>query len=93
VELVVSLVAPRRLQIKIAPENLEALYELSPLQQGMLYHSRYTAEPEVYLLQLGCTLHGALDLAAFERAWQQGTGASPCRSRSRTGARRRPRKR
>ncbi len=37
----------------------------------MLYHSRYTAESEVYFMQLSCGLKGDLDPAAFERAWQQ----------------------
>ncbi|HYH46774.1 MAG TPA: amino acid adenylation domain-containing protein, partial [Thermoanaerobaculia bacterium] len=37
----------------------------------MLYHSRYTTDPEVYFLQLSCRLDGELDRAAFERAWQQ----------------------
>jgi amino acid adenylation domain-containing protein len=37
----------------------------------MLYHSRYTAEAEVYFMQLSCGLEGDLDPAAFERAWQQ----------------------
>ncbi len=37
----------------------------------MLYHSRYTQDAEVYFLQLACRLDGALDPAAFERAWQQ----------------------
>jgi amino acid adenylation domain-containing protein len=37
----------------------------------MLYHSRYTTDPEVYFLQLSCRLDGDLDAAAFERAWQQ----------------------
>jgi amino acid adenylation domain-containing protein len=37
----------------------------------MLYHSRYTAETEVYFMQWSCRLEGDLDPAAFERAWQQ----------------------
>ena len=37
----------------------------------MLYHSRYTAEPEVYFTQFSCTLEGDLDRDAFARAWQR----------------------
>ncbi len=53
------------------PENLEALYELSPLQQGLFFHSRYASEPEVYFSQTRCTLEGPLDAGALERAWRK----------------------
>ncbi len=53
------------------PENLEALYELSPLQQGLFFHSRYAREPEVYFSQTRCTLEGPLDDAALEQAWRK----------------------
>jgi amino acid adenylation domain-containing protein len=52
------------------PDNIEAIYPLSPMQQGMLFHSLYTPESGVYFEQLCFTLHGDLDVAAFERAWQ-----------------------
>ncbi len=52
------------------PDTIEAIYPLSPMQQGMLFHSLYTPESGVYFEQLCFTLHGALDIAAFERAWQ-----------------------
>ncbi|HEX9942665.1 MAG TPA: amino acid adenylation domain-containing protein [Thermoanaerobaculia bacterium] len=53
------------------PADFEALYELSPLQQGMLFHSRYSEEPEVYFTQFSCTLQGPLDIEAFAAAWQR----------------------
>lgn len=52
------------------PDNIETIYPLSPMQQGMLFHSLYTPESGVYFEQLCFTLHGDLDVAAFERAWQ-----------------------
>ncbi len=52
------------------PDTIEAIYPLSPMQQGMLFHSLYTPESGVYFEQLCFTLHGDLDIAAFERAWQ-----------------------
>ncbi len=52
-------------------KNLEAVYPLSPMQQGMLFHSLQAPESGVYFEQLVCSLHGALDTAAFARAWQQ----------------------
>ncbi|MBD2002946.1 MULTISPECIES: non-ribosomal peptide synthetase [Cyanophyceae] len=52
-------------------ENLQDIYELSPAQQGILFHSLYTPESGVYFLQLHYTLQGYLDVSAFEQAWQK----------------------
>ncbi len=51
-------------------ENLENLYPLSPLQQGILYHSLAAQGPPVYVTAISCRLRGELDEAAFKRAWQ-----------------------
>lgn len=51
--------------------NIEDLYELSPMQQGMLFHSLYSPESEVYFEQLVCTLKGQLNLPSFQKAWQK----------------------
>ncbi|MFW9261611.1 amino acid adenylation domain-containing protein [Nostoc sp. CALU 546] len=50
--------------------NIEDLYELSPMQQGMLFHTLYAPESEVYFEQLLCTLSGELNFSAFVQAWQ-----------------------
>ncbi len=50
--------------------NIETAYALSPMQQGMLFHSLYAPESGVYHEQLTCTLVGELNVTAFERAWQ-----------------------
>lgn len=52
------------------PENLEDLYELSPLQQGMLFDHLYAPKSGVYFIQTHFTLKGKLQPAAFEQAWQ-----------------------
>src|SRR6266850_2011945 len=52
-------------------ENLEDLYELSPMQQGMLFHTIYAPESGVYFEQSIFTIKGEFDEAAFERAWQR----------------------
>ena len=52
-------------------ENLEDLYELSPMQQGMFFHSLYAPGSGVYLEQSLLTIEGELDHAAFQRAWQR----------------------
>jgi amino acid adenylation domain-containing protein len=50
---------------------MEAIYPLSPMQKGMLFHTIYAPESGVYFQQLKCTLAGGLEVAALNRAWQQ----------------------
>jgi hypothetical protein len=52
-------------------ENIEDIYELSPVQQGILFHSLYAPELKLYFIQVSFTVHGHFNLAAFDRAWQQ----------------------
>jgi amino acid adenylation domain-containing protein len=51
-------------------KNIESIYPLSSMQQGMLFHTLYAPESGVYVEQLSCTLNGYLDIPAFEQAWQ-----------------------
>ena len=54
-------------------EDIEAIYPLSPVQQGMLFHSNFSRNSSVYVEGLHFQLHGALNIAAFKHAWQQVT--------------------
>ena len=45
------------------------VYPLSPMQQGMLFHSLYEPQAQAYINQLRVDIQG-LDLLAFGRAWQ-----------------------
>jgi natural product biosynthesis luciferase-like monooxygenase protein/non-ribosomal peptide synthase protein (TIGR01720 family) len=50
-------------------------YPLSPMQQGLLFHSVYEdAESSLYTLRFRGYLEGALDVEAFRRAWQTVVG-------------------
>src|SRR5690349_9479238 len=51
--------------------EIEDIYPLTPLQQGLLFHALYDPESQVYFGQMSCTLHGDLNVAAFQRAWQR----------------------
>lgn len=52
-------------------KNIEDIYPLSPMQQGMLFHSLYAPKSGMYVEQLSLKLHGNLDIAAFKLAWQE----------------------
>ena len=51
--------------------NIEDIYPLSPMQQGMLFHSLAAPESGEYFQQMTWTFHGHLEIPAFEQAWQQ----------------------
>ena len=52
--------------------NIEDIYPLSPMQQGILYHSLSSKASE-YFQQVHWTFRGSLNITAFEQAWQQVT--------------------
>lgn len=52
-------------------KNIDSTYPLSPVQQGMLFHTLLTPKSGVYFNQVLYTLTGCLQKAAMQRAWQQ----------------------
>ena len=50
-------------------DRIEEELPLTPLQQGMVFHS--LRDPDIYCNQLCLTLDGALDAEALRRAWTQ----------------------
>ena len=56
---------------KVSKKDIESIYPLSPMQQGMLFHSLYNPESKTYLSQIQITLQGNLDINAFQQAWQK----------------------
>ncbi len=54
-----------------ARHDVEDIYRLSPMQEAMLFHNLYAPRSEVYFHQISVKLEGALDVEAFERAWQE----------------------
>jgi len=49
---------------------IEDLYPLSPMQQGMLFHTLEAAEPGLYINQMAVPVEG-LDVERFVAAWNQ----------------------
>src|ERR1051325_758878 len=52
-------------------DNIEDIYGLSPMQQGMLFHSLYAPRSGVYCIQFITALSGSLDPRIFKQAWQE----------------------
>lgn len=52
-------------------ENIEAIYPLSPLQKGMLFHSLAYPESGSYVLQDTLCIIGKIDLSAFWKSWKK----------------------
>jgi non-ribosomal peptide synthase protein (TIGR01720 family) len=52
-------------------KDLEDIYPMTPMQQGILYHILYAPESSLYITQITCTIHEALNIDAFEHAWQK----------------------
>ncbi|ABW31353.1 condensation domain-containing protein [Acaryochloris marina] len=50
--------------------TIQDIYELTPIQKGILFHSLYAPEVGLYLMQTGYTVRGHLNRLAFERALQ-----------------------
>ncbi|WP_415757294.1 amino acid adenylation domain-containing protein [Pseudomonas sp. LT1P18] len=55
--------------LPVAVATLEDLYPLSPMQQGMLFHTLYEPEVGAYISQLRLDIQG-LDPVRFAQAWQ-----------------------
>ena len=62
-------------QIQKTAGPIEDLYPLSPMQEGMLFHSLYGSDSGIYTTQLVCELKGRLNEDVFEKAWQAAVDA------------------
>ena len=51
--------------------DLEDVYPLSSLQQGLLFHALYAGAEDPYLTQLCLDLSGSLDIGRLHRAWEK----------------------
>ncbi|NQD91136.1 amino acid adenylation domain-containing protein, partial [Pseudomonas sp. CrR25] len=62
---------------KTSSNPIEDVYPLSPLQQGMLFHSLLHEDSGVYLMQDRYRIGGAIDEMAFLESWRQVVALHP----------------
>lgn len=51
--------------------NVEALYPLTPMQEGLLFHTLMNPNTGIYFMQYRYALNGEFDHQAFTQAWQR----------------------
>src|SRR5215213_1572523 len=61
----------------MSAKNIEAIYPLSPLQQGMLFHTLCAPGAAVYFGQFHCTLQGDINVDGIKWAWQRAVDRHP----------------
>jgi amino acid adenylation domain-containing protein len=54
----------------VEDDDIEDIYELSPAQRGMLFHTLYAPHSGVYMEQAIYSIQGSLHLDALRTAWQ-----------------------
>ena len=52
-------------------DNIEDIYPLSPMQEGMAFHSRFASATGAYIIQLSCEMSGRFEPNTFIKAWDQ----------------------
>ena len=50
-------------------ENIADIYPLSPMQQGMLFHTLFDPSASIYFEQFCCVLKGSWDFKLLENVW------------------------
>lgn len=61
----------------MAQKNIEAIYTLSPLQEGILYHVLQEPESDTYFQQFSCTISGLTDIEKWQASWQHVVARHP----------------
>jgi surfactin family lipopeptide synthetase C len=51
-------------------KNLEDVYPLAPIQEGMLFHTVYAPGSGAYVVHISCKIEGDFSVPVFKRTWQ-----------------------
>lgn len=51
--------------------DIEDIYPLSPMQEGMVFHSRYSESSGAYIIQMSCDMTGDFNPQSFQLAWNK----------------------
>ncbi|HEX6497466.1 MAG TPA: amino acid adenylation domain-containing protein [Micromonosporaceae bacterium] len=70
-------IEPDAAQNVAGPDDVDDVYELTPLQQGMLLHSLYGSDPDNYIAQNVFEIDGPLDVDVLLDAWQHVVATHP----------------
>jgi amino acid adenylation domain-containing protein len=52
-------------------KNIEAIYRLSPLQEGILFHGLENPNSDVYFQQFSCKIQGIVDSQLWQQCWAE----------------------
>jgi amino acid adenylation domain-containing protein len=55
----------------MSKDNIEDIYPLSPLQEGLLFHTLYSPDSAVYFQQLKFSFESGLNVEAWQLAWRK----------------------
>src|SRR5690349_18506636 len=56
---------------RTSANNIESIYPLSHIQEGMLFHSLLAPESGVYFQQVSFALTGSIKIPALKGAWER----------------------
>lgn len=59
-------------------KNVEDVYPLSAMQEGMLFDALYEPGSGAYVMQVSSRIEGDFDVAAFQRSWEVIVERHPC---------------
>ncbi|MBW4537465.1 MAG: amino acid adenylation domain-containing protein [Pleurocapsa minor HA4230-MV1] len=52
-------------------KNIENIYPMTPMQEGILFHTLNAPQTGIYVVQSGYQFNHQINLSAFKQAWQQ----------------------
>jgi hypothetical protein len=59
------------LELIMNKKNIENIYPMTPMQQGILFHTLNAPQTGVYVIQNGYQFNSKINISAFKKAWQQ----------------------